>query len=109
MSTEIMLDIDASSFGARGAEPSELPIVRWALTDLGDEMIAPVRALCSWVADNLPRIKEALRAIDATADLTRKLDGGTASRSAWHRRRNFLGGSADRFQRFVDHLVIVLR
>jgi DNA-binding HxlR family transcriptional regulator len=52
----------------RTVYPTKPPSVEYALTDLGSEMVVPVRALGTWVTNNLNRIENARRAFDATAD-----------------------------------------
>ena len=52
----------------RTVYPTKPPSVEYGLTDLGSEMVVPVRTLGTWVTDNLHRIEEARRAFDAAAD-----------------------------------------
>ncbi|MCS6758422.1 MAG: helix-turn-helix transcriptional regulator [Candidatus Devosia euplotis] len=52
----------------RSVYPTKPPSVEYGLTELGNEMVVPVRALGSWVTDNLRRIEKARRAFDAAAD-----------------------------------------
>ena len=52
----------------RTVYPTKPPSVEYGLTDLGIEMVVPVRALGTWVTDNLHRIEKARRAFDAAAD-----------------------------------------
>lgn len=52
----------------RTVYPTKPPSVEYALTDLGNEMVVPVRALGKWVTDNLPRIEIARLTFDAARD-----------------------------------------
>ncbi len=52
----------------RTVYPTKPPSVEYALTDLGNEMVVPVRALGKWVNDNLPRIEIARLAFDTARD-----------------------------------------
>lgn len=50
----------------RTVYPIKPPSVEYALTDLGREMAVPVRALGSWVTENLARIEQARLEFDAS-------------------------------------------
>ena len=52
----------------RTVYPTNPPSVEYALTDLGYEMVVPVRALGTWVTDNLHRFETARLAFDAARD-----------------------------------------
>lgn len=52
----------------RTVYPTKPPSVEYGLTDLGSEMVVPVRALGTWVTDNLYRIEKARSAFDAATD-----------------------------------------
>lgn len=47
--------------------PTKPPSVEYALSDLGKEMAVPVKALGSWVTENLVRIEKARLKFDAAA------------------------------------------
>lgn len=53
---------------SRTVYPTKPPSVEYALTDLGREMVVPVRALGVWVTDNLHRIEKARIAFDAARE-----------------------------------------
>jgi DNA-binding HxlR family transcriptional regulator len=57
--------LEREGFIARTVYPTKPPSVEYALTDLGREMVVPVRALGTWVLDNLPRIEAARDQFDA--------------------------------------------
>jgi DNA-binding HxlR family transcriptional regulator len=60
--------LEQDGFITRTVHPTKAPSVEYALTDLGQEMVVPVRALGAWVLDNLHRIESARRCFDAEAD-----------------------------------------
>ena len=60
--------LERDGFITRTVHPTKPPSVEYALTDLGQEMFVPVRALGVWVLDNLHRIESARRRFDAEAD-----------------------------------------
>jgi DNA-binding HxlR family transcriptional regulator len=49
--------LERDGFVARTVYPTKPPSVEYTLTDLGQEMVVPVRALGQWVIDNLHRIE----------------------------------------------------
>ena len=51
----------------RTVYPTKPPSVEYALTDLGAELVVPVRALGGWVIENLPRIASARQRYDLEA------------------------------------------
>lgn len=56
--------LERDGFLSRTVYPTKPPSVDYALTNLGREMVVPVRALGVWVIDNLPRIEVARRKYD---------------------------------------------
>ncbi|GAB2462914.1 helix-turn-helix domain-containing protein [Promicromonospora xylanilytica] len=52
---------------SRTVYPTKPPGVEYALTELGQEMAVPVRALGGWVLDNIERIEAARQRFDAAA------------------------------------------
>lgn len=58
--------LEREGFVSRTVYPTTPPSVEYALTDLGREMAVPVRALGTWVLDNLPRIENARDSFDTT-------------------------------------------
>ena len=48
--------------------PTKPPSVEYALSDLGEEMVVPVKALGSWVTENLVRIEKARLKFDAALE-----------------------------------------
>jgi DNA-binding HxlR family transcriptional regulator len=59
--------LEREGFISRTVFPTKPPSVEYALTDLGREMAVPVRALGTWVLDNLVRIEEARNQYDAAS------------------------------------------
>jgi len=57
--------LERDGFVSRTVHPTKPPSVDYALTNLGHEMVVPVRALGAWVIDNLHRIEGARRDFDA--------------------------------------------
>lgn len=53
--------LERDGFVTRTVYPTKPPSVDYKLTDLGQEMVVPVRALGQWVIDNLHRIELARR------------------------------------------------
>jgi DNA-binding HxlR family transcriptional regulator len=58
-------NLERDGFITRTVLPTKPPGVEYALTDLGQEMVVPVKALGAWVRDNLNRIEHARRHFDA--------------------------------------------
>lgn len=56
--------LERDGFVSRTVYPTKPPSVDYSLTDLGREMVVPVRALGVWVIDNLHRIELARRNFD---------------------------------------------
>jgi DNA-binding HxlR family transcriptional regulator len=59
---------ERDGFVARTVYPTKPPSVEYALTDLGREMVVPVRTLGTWVIANLYRIEQAQVRFDASSD-----------------------------------------
>ena len=57
--------LEREGFVERTVFPTKPPSVEYELTELGREMAAPVRALGTWVLDNLTRIESARERFDA--------------------------------------------
>jgi len=62
--------LEREGFITRTVYPTKPPSVEYALTDLGRELVVPVRALGTWVLDNLHRIENARHRFGADADRT---------------------------------------
>jgi DNA-binding HxlR family transcriptional regulator len=60
-------NLERDGFITRTVLPTKPPGVEYALTELGLEMVVPVKALGAWVRDNLGRIELARRRFDAEA------------------------------------------
>jgi DNA-binding HxlR family transcriptional regulator len=60
--------LEREGFVSRTVYPTKPPSVEYALTELGTEMAVPVRALGTWVLDNLVRIETARDRFDADGD-----------------------------------------
>jgi len=56
--------LERDGFVFRAVYPTKPPSVEYSLTDLGREMVVPVRALGQWVIDNLHRIEHARSGFD---------------------------------------------
>ena len=52
-------DLEENGFVSRTVTPVKPPQVEYALTELGFELLVPVRALAEWVIDNSPRMDAA--------------------------------------------------
>jgi len=59
--------LERDGFVLRTVHPTKPPSVEYALTDLGKDLVVPVRGLGLWVLDNLSRIEGARRRFDAQA------------------------------------------
>lgn len=57
--------LEREGFVTRTVFPTKPPSVEYELADLGREMAVPVRALGTWVLDNLIRIESARARSDA--------------------------------------------
>lgn len=51
--------LERDGYVSRTVYPTKPPSVEYALTDLGHEMVVPVRTLANWVLANLHRISDA--------------------------------------------------
>ena len=65
MLTLTLRGLERDGFITRTVYPTKPPSVEYALTDLGRELLLPVRALGMWVAENLHRIESARELYDA--------------------------------------------
>jgi DNA-binding HxlR family transcriptional regulator len=65
MLTQTLRGLERDGFVTRTVYPTKPQSVDYALTDLGLEMVVPIRALGRWVIDNLPRIELARSRFDA--------------------------------------------
>lgn len=61
-------NLERDGFITRTVHPTKPPSVEYKLTDLGRELVVPVRALGAWVLDNLHRIEGARLRYDAEVD-----------------------------------------
>ncbi|WP_221980181.1 winged helix-turn-helix transcriptional regulator [Rhizobium laguerreae] len=52
-------DLEENGFVSRTVTPSNPPQVEYALTELGEEFLRPVRSLAEWVLENHARIEDA--------------------------------------------------
>jgi DNA-binding HxlR family transcriptional regulator len=60
--------LERDGFVSRTVHPTKPPSVDYSLTDLGREMVVPVRALGEWVINNLHRIELARSNFDELRD-----------------------------------------
>jgi DNA-binding HxlR family transcriptional regulator len=67
MLTLTLRGLERDGFITRTVYPTNPPSVEYALTDLGSEMVVPVKALGVWVLGNLHRIESARDRFDAEA------------------------------------------
>ena len=67
MLAQTLRGLERDGLVTRTVHPTKPPSVEYALTELGREMVVPVRALGAWVIDNLHRIDSAQRRFDAEA------------------------------------------
>ena len=65
MLTVTLRGLERDGFVSRTVYPTKPPSVEYALTELGREMVEPVRELGAWVARNLDRIEDARARFDA--------------------------------------------
>lgn len=56
--------LEREGFVTRRVYPTKPPSVEYALTDLGREMAVPVRAVGTWVLNNIHRIEDARQRFD---------------------------------------------
>ena len=64
MLTLTLRALERDGLVTRTVYPTKPPSVEYALTDLGAELVVPVRALGEWVIGNLPRIAKARQRFD---------------------------------------------
>lgn len=57
--------LERDGFVTRTVHPTNPPSVEYALTELGDELVVPIRALGEWVLGNVARIERARANYDA--------------------------------------------
>jgi DNA-binding HxlR family transcriptional regulator len=73
-------NLERDGFITRTVLPTKPPAVEYALSDLGLELVVPVKALGSWVGENLHRIEAARRRFDtAAASVNRAFGRATSS------------------------------
>lgn len=60
--------LERDGFITRTVHPTKPPSVGYALTELGQEMVVPVRALGTWVIENLARIEGARCRFDSVTN-----------------------------------------
>lgn len=65
MLTLTLRALERDGLVTRTVYPTKPPSVEYALTDLGQELVVPVRALGGWVIKNLPRIASARERFDS--------------------------------------------
>ena len=65
MLAQTLRGLERDGFITRTVHPTKPPSVEYALTGLGRDMVVPVRALGTWVLDNLHRIDTARSRFDA--------------------------------------------
>lgn len=58
--------LECDGFVSRTVHPTKPPSVEYALTDLGEELLEPVKALGTWVINNVQRIEGARERFDAS-------------------------------------------
>ena len=59
MLTQTLRELEENGFVTRTVTPVKPPQVEYALTDLGEDFLRPVRGLAEWVAKNSDRITAA--------------------------------------------------
>jgi DNA-binding HxlR family transcriptional regulator len=70
MLTLTLRALERDGLVTRTVYPTKPPSVEYALTDLGAELVVPVRALGGCVIENLPRIASARQRFDADINRT---------------------------------------
>ena len=65
-------DLEENGLVSRTVTPVNPPQVEYALTDLGQEFLCPIRGLAEWVLENGPRIEAARRAYAGRSVLERR-------------------------------------
>jgi DNA-binding HxlR family transcriptional regulator len=75
MLTATLRGLERDGYLTRTVTPSKVPRVDYALTDMGREVLGPVRALAAWALGQVERIETARRSYDqrisASPDHTR--------------------------------------
>ncbi|MCC6982005.1 MAG: helix-turn-helix transcriptional regulator [Bauldia sp.] len=86
MLTSTLRMLERDGFITRTVYPTIPPKVEYALTDLGCDLLVPVKALTEWMVDNQPRIDAARARFDGTGEAEAKKKpargAGQASRRA---------------------------
>lgn len=70
MLTSTLRNLERDGFVSRTVFPTIPPKVEYELTDLGRELLIPVRALGEWAKSNAPTVIAARETFDAKADDT---------------------------------------
>ncbi|WP_237150973.1 winged helix-turn-helix transcriptional regulator [Pseudomonas sp. ADAK13] len=73
MLTTTLRGLERDGLISRTVYPTKPPSVEYALTDMGLELVMPVRALGTWVIKNLERIETARAAFDSSLSPARGL------------------------------------
>lgn len=60
--------LERDGFVSRTVYPTKPPSVEYALTDLGQELVVPVKALGTWVIANVQRIEAARESYDGRVE-----------------------------------------
>jgi DNA-binding HxlR family transcriptional regulator len=68
MLTTTLRNLERDGFVVRTVYPTVPPRVDYVLTDLGHELLVPVRDLAEWTRANIDRINAARRRFDAEAE-----------------------------------------
>jgi DNA-binding HxlR family transcriptional regulator len=68
MLTSTLRALERDGFVTRTVYPTIPPKVEYALTELGCELLVPVRTLAQWMVDNQPRINAARAKFDGSSD-----------------------------------------
>ncbi|NDV01685.1 winged helix-turn-helix transcriptional regulator [Pseudoroseicyclus tamaricis] len=74
MLSATLRNLERDGFVRRTVTPVTPPMVEYALTDLGRELLCPVQALADWTASNADRIEAARAAYDSRGE-----DGAAAT------------------------------
>jgi DNA-binding HxlR family transcriptional regulator len=67
MLASTLRDLEENGFVARTVTPTKPPQVEYALTDLGHDLLKPMRTLADWVMANAERIETARAAYQRTS------------------------------------------
>jgi DNA-binding HxlR family transcriptional regulator len=82
MLTSTLRALERDGFVTRTVYPTIPPKVEYALTELGCELLVPVRALTQWVLDNQPRIDAARAKFEASGEGGEKKKPARGNRQA---------------------------